>query len=310
MLQFLQHKESIRDKTASPFRLSPSLGAVMNRTLILHAFLVVILSPLVAAAQSSADLQPGTYAIRDARVVLEPGTVLEKATVVIRDGLIVAVGPDAAVPPDALVIEGKGLTVYPGLRRRRQRPRLRRGAAAVAGRPAAPEDIAADPLAATKPDNRKGLTPEFAVQTALKLDEEAVGAVAAGRVHRPPRDAGGGLLLGHERARQPERIGPAGRDPSAPVALHARFGRVAGSDYPRRTHGRRRPQPADAARRRLAEAAVGGLRGPRANRQAAGRRPVPRSALAGPRRQASRSRSRPTPPTRSTAPSTSPRSSS
>ncbi len=36
------------------------------------------------------------------------------------------------------------------------------------------EDIAADPLAATKPDNRKGLTPEFAVQTALKLDEDAV----------------------------------------------------------------------------------------------------------------------------------------
>ena len=33
---------------------------------------------------------------------------------------------------------------------------------------------AADPLLATKPDHRKGLTPEFAVQTALKLDEGAV----------------------------------------------------------------------------------------------------------------------------------------
>ena len=38
--------------------------------------------------------------------------------------------------------------------------------------PPAVEDIAADPLAATKPDNRKGLTPEFAVNAALKTEEE------------------------------------------------------------------------------------------------------------------------------------------
>src|SRR5262245_48893122 len=78
------------------------------------AFVVALLVPVSGTAQNAADLKPAAHAIRDARVVVEPGKVLEKATVVIRDGLIVAVGPDVAVPPDALVTEGKGLTVYAG----------------------------------------------------------------------------------------------------------------------------------------------------------------------------------------------------
>ena len=53
-------------------------------------------------------------AIKDAHVVTVSGADLPKATVVIRDGLIEAVGPDAAIPADASVIDGGGLTVYPG----------------------------------------------------------------------------------------------------------------------------------------------------------------------------------------------------
>src|SRR5205823_321776 len=125
------------------------------------------------AAKNPADLKPAAYAIRDARVVTEAGTILPKATVVIRDGLVVAVGPDVEVPPDALVTEGKGLTVYPGFidaaSTRGYDATLRRSQ----GGPPAVEDVAADPLIATKPDNRKGFTPEFGVQTALKLDEES-----------------------------------------------------------------------------------------------------------------------------------------
>ena len=33
----------------------------------------------------------------------------------IRNGVIDAVGADVAVPPDAIVIDGAGMTVYPGL---------------------------------------------------------------------------------------------------------------------------------------------------------------------------------------------------
>jgi dihydroorotase-like cyclic amidohydrolase len=35
--------------------------------------------------------------------------------VVVRNGLIEAVGENVAVPSDAMLVEGEGLTVYPGL---------------------------------------------------------------------------------------------------------------------------------------------------------------------------------------------------
>lgn len=53
-------------------------------------------------------------AIKDAHVVTVSGADLPKATVVMRDGLIESVGPDVLVPADASVLDGKGLTVYPG----------------------------------------------------------------------------------------------------------------------------------------------------------------------------------------------------
>jgi imidazolonepropionase-like amidohydrolase len=58
---------------------------------------------------------PGAVAIRNARVTPVSGPALEHGTVVIRDGLIEAVGADVSIPADAWVIDGQGLTVYPGL---------------------------------------------------------------------------------------------------------------------------------------------------------------------------------------------------
>lgn len=54
-------------------------------------------------------------AIHNARVVPVSGPAIPRGTVVVRNGLIEAVGADVAVPADAWVIEGDGLTVYPGL---------------------------------------------------------------------------------------------------------------------------------------------------------------------------------------------------
>ncbi len=53
-------------------------------------------------------------AIKDAHVVTVSGEELPKATVVMRDGLITEVGSAVSVPADAWVIDGSGLTVYPG----------------------------------------------------------------------------------------------------------------------------------------------------------------------------------------------------
>jgi len=59
--------------------------------------------------------EPLYFAIRGARVVPVSGPPMENATVVISRGVITAVGKDIAIPPEAWVIDGKGLTVYPGL---------------------------------------------------------------------------------------------------------------------------------------------------------------------------------------------------
>jgi imidazolonepropionase-like amidohydrolase len=59
--------------------------------------------------------EPRTFAIRGAKVVPVSSATIENATVVISRGLIVATGLNVTVPPDAWVIDGKGLTVYPGL---------------------------------------------------------------------------------------------------------------------------------------------------------------------------------------------------
>jgi hypothetical protein len=59
--------------------------------------------------------EPQYFAIRGAKVVTVTGPPVENATIVISRGVITAIGKDAAVPPEAWVIDGKGLTVYPGL---------------------------------------------------------------------------------------------------------------------------------------------------------------------------------------------------
>lgn len=55
------------------------------------------------------------WAITGARIVPVSGPPIEKGTVVVRDGIIESVGAAIGAPADARVIDGTGLTVYPGL---------------------------------------------------------------------------------------------------------------------------------------------------------------------------------------------------
>lgn len=71
-----------------------------------------ISSSVVHAQQRSAI---DTYAITNARIVTVSGATIDRGTVVIRDGLINAVGANVNAPPDARIIDGSGLTIYPGL---------------------------------------------------------------------------------------------------------------------------------------------------------------------------------------------------
>jgi hypothetical protein len=58
---------------------------------------------------------PPVLAIRNAKIVTVSGPTLARGTVVVRNGLIEAVGENVSVPPDATVVDGEGMTVYPGL---------------------------------------------------------------------------------------------------------------------------------------------------------------------------------------------------
>jgi imidazolonepropionase-like amidohydrolase len=59
--------------------------------------------------------EPRYFAITHAHIVPVSGPAIEDGTVVVAKGLIQAVGTSVTIPPEAWVIEGKGLTVYPGL---------------------------------------------------------------------------------------------------------------------------------------------------------------------------------------------------
>ena len=57
--------------------------------------------------------EPRYFAITNARIIPVSGPAIESGTVVIAKGLIQAVGAGVTIPPEALLIDGKGLTVYP-----------------------------------------------------------------------------------------------------------------------------------------------------------------------------------------------------
>ena len=76
------------------------------------ALLFLVFHTPVAHAQGG---EPQYFAIRGAKVFPVSGPPIEGATIVISRGIITAIGKDAAIPPEAWVIDGKGLSVYPGL---------------------------------------------------------------------------------------------------------------------------------------------------------------------------------------------------
>lgn len=99
-----------RHPLAVPRSLSASL-LLCGSILLLAAF---------ASAQNDGSQQnqtgrAGTFAIVGARVVTVSGAVIENGTVVIQNGKIAAVGTNVSIPGGAEKIDGKGLSVFPGM---------------------------------------------------------------------------------------------------------------------------------------------------------------------------------------------------
>ena len=88
-----------------PFRATPFVWALGL------AALSMMPAEMVAQASTSAS----HFAVTDARLVTVSGQTIESGTIVVRNGIITDVGAGVRVPADAWVIDGSGLTVYPGL---------------------------------------------------------------------------------------------------------------------------------------------------------------------------------------------------
>src|ERR1700752_2078830 len=94
----------------------------MIKMKIRSVFILLICACSVAAQQignpttQDGVLQPrGVVAIRNAKIVTVSGPDIENGTVLIRDGKIEAVGANVSVPAGAHTIDGRGLSVYPGM---------------------------------------------------------------------------------------------------------------------------------------------------------------------------------------------------
>jgi imidazolonepropionase-like amidohydrolase len=85
----------------------------MKNFILRFSFAIFVFSAVCLSinAQSRTDI----FAITNAQIVTVSGATIPAGTVVIRDGLIEAVGENVKIPADARVIDGTGLTVYPGL---------------------------------------------------------------------------------------------------------------------------------------------------------------------------------------------------
>jgi imidazolonepropionase-like amidohydrolase len=116
-----------------------------------------LLLTIVPAARTEA---PPVYAITNARIVPVSASVIEKGTVVLRNGIIEAAGSGISIPRDARVIDGTGLSVYPGLIDSLSDAGIETAAPTAAG--AGGRGVGGQPQqaqATSTPEERQGLTP-------------------------------------------------------------------------------------------------------------------------------------------------------
>src|SRR6185369_4069009 len=103
---------------SSKFRVQSS--KLINRFLYLCLSVVISGSATFLFAQNDGSEQnqtgkAGTFAIVGARIVTVSGATIDNGTIVIQNGKIAAIGANVSVPSGAEKIDGKGLSVFPGM---------------------------------------------------------------------------------------------------------------------------------------------------------------------------------------------------
>jgi len=139
-------------------------------------------------------------AFRDIRIVQQPGQVIEKGNLVLRDGRVEAVGAEVAIPVDARVIDGTGLTAYPGFIDAATSSLIDPEALKPKDEEL-PPDFRQNVLAGSPTQHRRGMTPEFLahehlMRTKEKLEPYRMAGFTAAHVAPLRAVAGGqGCLL-------------------------------------------------------------------------------------------------------------------
>ncbi len=185
--------------------------------------------PAARAQQLNAAQTVDTYAITNARIHTVSGPVIERGTIVIRDGLISAVGIGTVAPVDARVIDGAGLTIYPGLIDSNTSlgipatPAPTRGGGAAGQTPAISSPNSAQPV---------GLQPEILAVDFIRPGGDQIEAARNAGITTALSAPREGIFVG-----QSALINLAGDSPQAmivrsPVALHVGFTPLRTGGYP------------------------------------------------------------------------------
>lgn len=213
----------------------------VHRALATAAIVMAAIPARRSEAQRSTLNVPNVYAITNARLVPVSGPVIDRGTLVVRNGLIAAIGANATVPADARVIDGTGLTVYPGfidaysnLGIPGQRTQAQGSGRGGRGGGEATQAGAPDASSASAPNSLypAGLQPEVLALEQIRPDADAFDAAHAAGLTAAlavPRE---GIFFG-----QSALIGLSGENAQemllrSPVALHVGFTPLRSGGYP------------------------------------------------------------------------------
>jgi imidazolonepropionase-like amidohydrolase len=200
------------------------------------ACLAALVAALAIAGASA--YTPAATAIRGARLVTAAGAPIAIGTIVFRDGVIEAVGDHVRVPSGAAVIDGAGLTVYPGL--------IDMGSSAGLELPAVPQPAETRTIEdAQRWKRSRVFRPDLAAADHLRLDAPELGRLVEAGITTVLATPGGLVVKGQSAlvnvvgpgaAPQIGKVGDEGRGLQivrAPVALHLEFpATIPGDGYP------------------------------------------------------------------------------
>jgi imidazolonepropionase-like amidohydrolase len=195
---------------------------------------MALASALVTMTRADA---PHFYAIRGARIVTAAGAPIPSGTIVIRNGVIDAVGSTVQVPASAAIIEGAGLTVYPGL--------IDMGNAAGLEMPAASAGEIRSTEDAERAKRRRIFRPDLLTADHVRADAPELSRLASAGITSVLSTPTGQVVKGQSAlvnvtgpADEPQ-IGSVGdyrrglQIVRTPVALHVEFpGSITGDGYP------------------------------------------------------------------------------